>query len=181
MPKCIFTAAALIALAGSAHAQDRWATTDSGCRVWIDHPRPQQTVTWSGDCQAGDMADGKGTLVHAFVENGIRFESRYNGRMREGAMSGSGELFFPNGDIYEGRFHDGLRSGSGVYSWANGNRYKGEFSEDTMNGKGEFVWANGDRYVGQFRDGTLNGSGQYTWASGDTYSGEFLDGRPANR
>jgi hypothetical protein len=98
MPKCIFAAAALLALAGSAHAQDRWATTDSGCRVWIDHPRPQQTVTWSEDCRAGDMADGKGTLVHAFVENGIRFESRYDGRMREGAMSGSGELFFPNGD-----------------------------------------------------------------------------------
>jgi len=171
----VLTMASLLA-AGYAHAGGRWETTTSDCEVWIDDPHPEKTVTWSGSCIKG-KASGNGTLVWSFSLNGKRIESRYDGRLRDGDMSGEAVYAWGNGNRYEGHFFEGLmEDDEATYSWANGNQYKGAFSKGEENGRGVHVWANGNRYEGEFRDGLISGRGVHVWANGDRYEGEFRDG-----
>lgn len=53
------------------------------CYVWNGYPQPNETVTWSGSCKAS-RADGDGTLVWRYKEDGNLVESRYTGTMRNG-------------------------------------------------------------------------------------------------
>src|SRR5215475_6638516 len=42
--------------------QPGWiADASTGCRVWNDHPRPKETITWSGRCENG-LAQGNGVV-----------------------------------------------------------------------------------------------------------------------
>src|SRR5438552_2455362 len=66
----------------------------TGCRVWNPYPEPNETITWSGQCQNG-FAQGHGVLQW-FQDN------RPSGRS-------------------EGEWRDGKRNGHGVSTWVDGN------------------------------------------------------------
>jgi len=162
--------------AGYAAAQGRWDTTTSGCKVWMDDPHPDKTITWSGSCSEG-RASGKGILVWSLMLDGKRVVSSYKGRMRGGDIVGSGTYAWGNGNRYKGRFFEGVMDDDvATYEWANGNRYEGAFTKGEENGRGVHVWANGSRYEGEFKDGLIDGKGVYIWANGDRYEGEFRNG-----
>ena len=163
-------------VAGYAAAQGVWETTTSGCEVWIDDPHPEKTVTWSGSCSGG-RASGRGILVWSVMLDGRPVESRYEGRLRDGDMVGTGTYAWGNGNRYEGRFFEGtMDDDDGIYEWANGNRYEGAFTKGEENGRGVHVWANGNRYEGQFKEGLIDGRGVHVWVNGDRYEGEFRSG-----
>jgi hypothetical protein len=163
-------------VAGYAAAQGSWETTTSGCKVWLDDPHPDKTITWSGSCSEG-RASGKGILVWSLMLGGKPVESRYEGRMRDGDIAGTATYAWGNGNRYEGRFFEGvMEDDDGIYEWANGNRYEGAFTRGEENGRGVHDWANGNNYAGEFKNGVIEGRGIHVWANGDRYQGEFRGG-----
>ncbi|MDP2755165.1 MAG: hypothetical protein Q8P40_12360 [Nitrospirota bacterium] len=50
-------------------AEPNWITTDKGCKVWNPFPKPNESVTWSGECVDG-KAHGYGVLQ--WYENRIK-------------------------------------------------------------------------------------------------------------
>jgi len=146
-----------------------WITTEGQrCRVWDPDPKPNETVTWSGDCPGG-LADGEG--VQQWYSGGVP-GNRVEGVYRRGHLL-SGVITYPNGDQYIGALPDGVRTGHGMYKFANGDRYQGDFRAGKRDGRGVFTWANGDRYEGEFHDDNRGGQGVYTFADGKQQNGEW--------
>ncbi len=147
--------AALVAwslAATAAVAEGRWQQLENNpsCAVWNFYPLPNQTVTWSGACAIG-KAQGRGTQVWRYLEDGEWKESKYTGEMKDGRNNGRGVL------------------------WASGDRYEGDWKDGNFHGRGVLVFASGNRYEGEFRDNKPNGSGTY-WRGGKTYSGYWTNG-----
>jgi len=129
-------------------AAPSWTLTTNGCKVWNDHPRADETVTWSGSCFRG-YAEGLGSLD-----------------------------WFINGEFnmrYEGALRYGTRTGPTTVVWSNGNRLKLEEPGDNSRLiKGSLIAPNGNHYDGEFMNGWIfNGYGidaagvvQETWAEG---------------
>ena len=93
-------------------AEARWQQVENkaNCAVWNPHPQQNETVTWTGDCVNG-IAQGRGTKVWRYWEDGEWKEHTYEG------------------DIFDGRRH-----GRGVYVYANCNRYDGELKDGKLTG-----------------------------------------------
>jgi hypothetical protein len=96
-----------------------------GCWVWNAHPAANETVTWSGTCNADGRASGQGAL-----------EWHSDGSVYK----------------YEGAMQDGKRQGKGVYMYPNGNRYEGEWRDGVAHGAGEY-WTRDRHFVGTWTDG----------------------------
>ena len=116
----------------------RWQKLENNpaCVVWNGNPHEQETVTWSGACANG-KAQGRGTEVWRYFEDGEWKESKYEGGMK-----------------------DGKKHGPGVYVWASGNRYEGDYKDDKLHGRGTYHFANGDECEGDWREGKLLGTGK---------------------
>lgn len=84
--------------------------TQGGCRNWDWHPAPEDTVTWSGACQAGSK-EGKGTLQ--WVEHGRPID-RFEGAYRRNERTGFGRYRWNELDAYEGNYVAGLPQGTGT-------------------------------------------------------------------
>ncbi len=134
-----WTLAAQVALA----EEGRWQALENNpaCVVWNGDPLEQETVTWSGACANG-KAQGRGTEVWRYFEDGEWKESKYEGGMK-----------------------DGKKHGPGVYVWASGNRYEGDYKDDKLHGRGTYHFANGDECDGKWREGRLLGTGR-GWKNG---------------
>ena len=154
--------AATVALA----EEPRWQKLENNpdCVVWIDNPQEQETVTWSGTCANG-KAEGHGTAVSRYVEDGEWKEDRYEGGMKDGKINGRGVYGWADGDRYEGNSEDGKPNGRGVFELANGDRYEGDFKDCVQHGRGIYVWADGVKCEGDWREGKLIGKGK-GWAEG---------------
>ena len=159
---------ALVAWGSAAQAdeQGRWQTlgNNPSCVVWNAEPQPSETVTWSGAC-ANDKAQGRGTEVWRYLEDGEWKEDKYTGEMKDGKKHGRGVYVWGRdskwaGDRYEGDWKDGKVWGRGVYVWANGDRYEGEFRDDKRHGRGVFRFASGDECEGEWRGVSLLGTGK---------------------
>ncbi len=76
-------------LANTAKAaeESRYENTDKPqCRVWNESPKPQETVTWDGQCKDG-YAEGQGTTK--WFENRVLVEVS-TGVYRDGFQNGQG-------------------------------------------------------------------------------------------
>ena len=109
----------VLALVGESLAQSTvppmppgWITIarSGGCKTWIAVPNPVASVTWTGECVAG-QATGRGVLQWMLNGNAT---DRYEGDMSKGKMHGNGVLQYADGRRYEGMFRDGMRSGRGT-------------------------------------------------------------------
>ena len=67
----------------------------SGCKVWAPNPGPQETIGWSGACDAG-LVEGAGTMqwFSAGTPNGT-----YEGTTHNGRYDGRGTLKFADGGM----------------------------------------------------------------------------------
>ncbi len=173
-----WTLAATVALA----EEGRWQALENNpsCVVWNANPQSNERVTWSGACAEG-KAEGRGTQVWRYLEDGDWKESKYTGEMKDGKRHGSGVYVRASGSRYEGGYRDGKKHGRGIYVWASGSRYEGGYRDGKKHGRGVYVWADGDRYEGDFRDGKQHGRGVTVWGlnskwAGDRYEGEYRDG-----
>ena len=171
--------------------EGRWQKLENnpGCVVWNPYPVEEEKVTWSGAC-ANSKAQGRGTEVWRYVEDGEWKEARYEGGMKDGKRDGRGKFTDEYG-VYEGDFKDDEFNGHGVFVGANGGRYEGDWKDGLEHGRGVYVWgpnseSAGDRYEGDYKDGKMHGRGVYVWGpnsewAGDRYEGEWKDGKMQGR
>ena len=152
-----------------------WITDQrTKCRVWNQHPQPNELILWFGVCKNG-LAEGYGA-VEWFVD-GKSYEVD-QGDWHDGKMHGPGVMTFANGNRYEGDFREGKENGHGVLTKADGDRYEGDFREGKATGHGVMTFADGDQYDGDFRDNKRTGHGVLTKADGDRFEGDFRDDKP---
>jgi len=73
--------------------EGRWQKLENnpGCVVWNPYPVEEEKVTWSGACANG-KAQGRGTEVWRYVEDGEWKEVRYEGDYKNGKKDGHGVL-----------------------------------------------------------------------------------------
>ena len=171
-----FLALVMFLCAGPALAQELtagWTRDAAGCRVWNPHPRPNETVTWSGACSYG-LANGRGTLK--WYQDGNLFETD-EGELRDGKANGEFVTTLADGSRYEGERRDSERDGRGTMTFVSGDQYKGEWRKDQFDGQGTYTWRSGTSYEGEWRDGKPNGWGKATDAwDGSVYEGQWING-----
>ncbi len=183
-----WTLVAQVALADE-HARWQKLENNPACVVWNPYPVEQETVTWSGTCANG-KAQGRGTAVWRYLEDGEWKEERYEGDFKDGKRDGRGKSTGEYG-VYEGDWKDSKANGRGVWVEANGDRYEGEFKDDKFHGHGVMEWGPdtdwaGDRYEGEWEDDMMHGRGVYVWGlyskwAGDRYEGDYKDGKRHGR
>jgi hypothetical protein len=145
-------------LAASSWSDESYISDNNGCKIANPSPKPNETVTWSGNCKAG-FADGEGILQ--WSENG-QPGGRYEGALLHGALSGQGKLTLPDGTSYDGGWLDGKQHGTGLLREAGGGSYWGEWKNGLPDGRGTMRRASGDAVHGIWKDGAYIGpeSGQ---------------------
>ena len=131
---------------GQAQAGEFVTDANSGCKVWNPHPRPNETVNWSGACVNG-LAQGSGSLQ--WLNNNKPYEND------------------------EGEWNGGRQSGHGTQNWSSG-RYDGDLANGEPQGLGVLTLPN-SRYEGEFRNGKPNGAGTVTNLIG-IVSGNWKEG-----
>lgn len=100
----IAVAAVLFVVSGATAQTDNssppdWITTSNRpCKVWNPEPQPDESVTWSGECQDG-LASGKGVL--RWTVNG-QLDVIFVGEYENGKRNGRGVLITADGDRIEG-------------------------------------------------------------------------------
>lgn len=174
-----------------------WIADAKGCKTWNAEPRPNETVSWSGEC-VGGYANGPG--FDQWYEDGAlgpRYEgTKYKGKFvgyveatwptgmkdrfqasDDGKAFGWAQIQYANGDRWEGEIKDGKRSGLGRIVRANGSYYEGSFKDDQYNGLGALHYSTGTVWEGNFTMGRPSGYGTYTRPDGVRISGHFVDGK----
>ena len=141
----------------------------TGCKVWNGFAEPEESVTWSGLCDAEGYASGEGTLQWFLrgEPNGT-----YTGERQGGMANGYGVNVWVNGDRYEGFWKDEFPDGKGTYTWAEGSIYQGDWVEGQKHGLATYIWPNGDRFEGSYKDDKPFG-GLYIKADGRRYIAEI--------
>jgi len=171
-----------------------WAVdARTGCWIWNDTPEPNDTVSWSGGCEADGRAAGHGVIEWRWSEGSSRYEGEVTGGKRNGhgvadmggahyegdwqddRANGHGVITWPTGDVYEGEWRDGQPSGHGVGTASDGTRYEGELKNGNPDGHGISIWTNGDRYDGNWRNGRPDGYGEAS-VRGKIYRGTWSAG-----
>ena len=79
---------------------------------------------------------------------------------KDGKLSGSGTIRYPNGDTYTGTVSSGKKTG-GTYTFRNGDHYVGTFSGDRMC-DGIYTFSTGQTLQGHFERGLPSGKMIYT-------------------
>ena len=104
----VIAAAILVAASQTAAQRERpvppdWiTTTNQPCKLWNPEPRPNESVTWSGQCDNG-LATGKGVLK--WTEDG-KPDVEFDGQYKDGKRNGPGVMITPDGDHFEGVWVD---------------------------------------------------------------------------
>jgi hypothetical protein len=109
--------------------EGRWQQLENkaSCIAWNAYPKPNETVTWSGACLNG-KAEGRGTLLGRYLQNGEWKTEKYEGEMKDGKQHRRGVLVWASGASYDGEWKDGTWHGRGVYV-TDVERYDGEWKD----------------------------------------------------
>ena len=155
-------------------AAGKWQQVENrrGCAVWNANPKPNEAVTWTGECVNG-RADSAGNQTWRFSKDGQWRESHYKGALRKGKSDGHGVYVSASGAKYEGGWKDGKNHGIGIYMWANGNGYRGKWKKGKLTGRPSLFLASGDRYRGGWKDNVQYGRGVMMYRNGDTCEGDW--------
>jgi len=141
----------------SIYCQDnRYLSTNIGCKIFILGYQIGDSVTWNGGCESG-YASGKGTLQ--IINNSI-VRSKYIGQMHLGKCNGVGTNIWDDGWKFEGTFRGNLFLSGTLYDsqnaviekWNNGIR----LLPDNKN----IIWHTRPQYefsdMGEFHNGLIS-------------------------
>lgn len=143
------------------------------CRVWDGNLRPQDIITWTGECSNG-IAHGQGTLTTSYINRyGVNERAIITavGELRHGQRYGrwtsrGGHI----GAVYDGHWVDGVAHGPWTVE-RYGDVDRGHF----VDGKRSGVWtlhkSNGDVHESYFLDGEVHGPTTIRKASGAILQG----------
>ena len=115
--------------------------------------------------QEGGVARSE-SMPDQFVAGNTRFFGHFVKDAGGTGISGSGRVYWANGDSYDGELVAGRREGKGSFVWPSGQRFSGQWHDDQPNGTGLLEFIDGARYEGAVVDGAPHGRGVYTWADG---------------
>jgi hypothetical protein len=82
----------------------------TGCKIWNPDPRPNESVTWSGPCVAGEIF-GQG--VEQWYENGS-LGNRIEGILKDNRWQGNVTVTYPNGQKFVGTLSDNGKRNEGI-------------------------------------------------------------------
>lgn len=134
-------------------SDEGYISDNKGCKIANPNPKPDETVTWSGNCKDG-FAEGEGVMQ--WTEN-KQPGGRYEGTLVHGALSGQGKLTLPDGTSYDGGWLAGKQHGTGVLRDSDGGSYSGEWKNGQPDGHGTMRRASGDAVRGVWKDGVYMG------------------------
>ena len=120
----------------------------------------------------------------------------FKGGVKDGELSGEGEIVLNDGNVFQGGFEAGRFSGDGAY-YSNADSGEGAWDyvgvfEEGRTSNGRFSFADGSvvsidcskadvvvegpdwQYSGAFGDQGSSGTGSFTFADGSVYTGGFL-------
>lgn len=177
------------ALTAAAPAQARpsappgWMRTVQGnCEVWLDDPRTEDQVSWSGACRDG-KGDGPGTWTRRTRAEEGWVAYAYAGALKEGRFDGPGRLTMEAVGIahtYEGGFLSGLREGNGVQTALTPSgytvTYTGGFHRDLRHGAGQETDSDGVEKGSTWLKGLLHGT-VVVRDGARVYAGQMAGGR----
>jgi hypothetical protein len=83
------------------------------------------------------IREGNGTMIQYQINDEIL--SKYEGEWKDGEMTGSGKVQYPNQGNYSGLLFKGKRQGFGMFEWPSGEKYSGQWVDDCMQGYGVFL------------------------------------------
>lgn len=138
----------VFSLAGQTSDAGSWITESGGCKLWNPHPRPNESVTWTGECRDG-YADGPG--VAQWQKDG-KPANEIDGSYVRGSANGKAVVIAPNGARYEGDLVQGELNGKGILTGPDGARYEGYFVHGIREGQGTQVFSDGSRYDGAWEN-----------------------------
>ena len=95
-------------------------------------------------------------------------------------ISGTGSLFYPDGDEFHGEFYKGLKSGKGVYKYFNSDNLKASFSEENLHGNATFRLrsAGGVDFNGRWKNGQRSAQSIFSMPAEDRYRLDWVDDQP---
>jgi hypothetical protein len=134
-------------------SDEGYISDNNGCKIANPNPKPDERVTWSGNCKDG-FADGEGILQWS---ESNQPGGRYEGTLVRGALSGQGKLTLPDGTSYDGGWLDGKQHGTGTLKDADGGSYRGGWKSGQPDGRGVMRRASGDAVRGVWKDGVYIG------------------------
>jgi 1-phosphatidylinositol-4-phosphate 5-kinase len=79
------------------------------------------------------------------LDDGTRLEGEWRS---DSKFSGSGTIYYPNGDHYAGEWNNLIPHKAGKMMYKQGKTYYGEWHRGLMHGVGTLEYANGDVYQG---------------------------------
>lgn len=160
-------------------ANEQWvADPHNKCIAADPNYRPDDSISWQGQCRRDGVIYGAGTLT--FYNAGQAVET-ISGTFNDGLLQ-RGHVtatWWSDGTKYDGSQLAGLFNGTGKFVSPKGNTFDGEWKMGVFQtGKASVVWANGDRYDGEWKNGKADGQGAEVWADGRRYEGQWRDGAP---
>ncbi len=168
---------------GKRHGQGTYVdkqrnTYDGGWNEDMKHGHGRWT--WAnGGFWEGEFKDDKQILTGRMVVNAsdTTMTGDFTLNPTTGAVTGTGQVVWTNGDRYEGALINGIKQGNGKFIWKNGQQYAGDWDRGAPNGKGRINYENGDQYEGDVIDGEPDGQGTYRLTNGDVYVGAWVKGK----
>lgn len=101
----------------------------------------------------------------------------YQGKLKDGAADGTGEVYQNHQLIYKGDMKDNLYEGKGTLYQNGMVKYKGGFGSNLYEGEGALYYDNGSlKFQGTFEQGNLKKGVEYYANGMKKYSGEYTNG-----
>ncbi|MEO8630302.1 MAG: hypothetical protein ABI612_19720 [Betaproteobacteria bacterium] len=141
----------LTASAAMAAAEDGYIGDQNGCKIANPNPRPNETVSWSGECRNGFGQDGG--VMEWMIDK--QPGPRYEGALDRGELSGTGKLTMPDGTTYQGGWSNGKQNGVGKLALPGGDAYEGEWKDGQPDGEGTMILGSGQMVKGVWKEGAL--------------------------
>ena len=143
-----------------------------GCYVWNPNPQPDETVTWTGNCDGG-LAQGAGTLT--WVSDGNRQAN--TGRLHDGRFDGHVVVRSANGNVGEGAVVAGQQTGHWVWRYPDGEVHEGPLVAGQRNGHWVIRRADGQVEEGPYVDGDKIGHWVVRGPDGNEAEGPLVGGK----
>lgn len=103
----------------------------------------------------------------------------YDGEWTHGSKTGSGSVFYTNGEEYQGELRHNQRWGHGRMRYKDGSFYAGDWLRGRRHGIGIHYFTNGNCYCGAFCKDSQDGWGTFYWPSmRRKFEGEWVANQP---
>lgn len=102
----------------------------------------------------------------------------YMGKLEDGVITGTGEVFQNNSMVYKGEMSDNKFNGDGILYEDEKIIYDGSFKDNKFEGSGKLYYENGNvKFDGTFLEGIFVNGTEYYSNGFIKYKGNYLDGK----